>query len=162
MAYCDQDFKVDPLAQLKVTNSIVTWIKDLLNDPAVKSADMGRPALGLQDTYEYFLNQANLARFAQSSYMANNEDILHVRTVTTAVVEHKFTLNAPLLQAKELRIFDVSGIRPDRKHWIPYFSEVNVILFVLSLSSYDQMCDDMQKNKMTDAIEVIMVLISGF
>lgn len=158
MAYCGQDFKTEPLAHLKVTNSIVTWIKELLNDDAVKSSDLRRPALGLQDTYEYFLNPANLARFAQASYVATNDDILNVNIVTTAVTEHKFTLNVPTLQAKELRIFDVNGIRPDRKHWIPYFSEVNVIWFVLSLAFYDQTTEDSQANKMTDAIEVVVTL----
>lgn len=59
------------------------------------------------------------------------------------------------IQDTNYHFFDVSGLKHHRKTWKPYFEDVNAILFVVSLSSYDQMMvEEPDVNQMKDAIEV--------
>ncbi|ETN97338.1 G Protein, Alpha subunit family member (gpa-3), partial [Reticulomyxa filosa] len=52
-------------------------------------------------------------------------------------------------------VYDVGGQRSERQKWIHCFDGVNAVLFVVSLSSYDQMLyEDNSVNAMTEAIEL--------
>jgi hypothetical protein len=52
-----------------------------------------------------------------------------------------------------IHFFDVSGLKHHRKSWISYFDHVHSILFVASLSAYDQtMIEDPTINRMSDAL----------
>ena len=54
-----------------------------------------------------------------------------------------------------MRFYDVSGLKHHRKQWMGYFTDVHAILFVVSLSCYDQMMsEDRNTNRMEDAIKV--------
>ncbi len=102
---------------------------------------------------------SNIMKYAQEKYQASNEgtlnfpwflDALHIRTVTQSVQEHIFPL-----ENRKMHVYDVSGLRQHRKHWISYFTEVHAILFVASLACYDQwMVEDQETNRMVDAIKV--------
>jgi hypothetical protein len=95
----------------------------------------------------------DLERFRNPNYTASNEDVLHIRTVTQTVAEHLFQVHQ-----KTFHIFDVSGLKNHRKHWISYFTDVPAILFVSSLACYDQwMVEEKQTNRMLDAIKVTRI-----
>jgi guanine nucleotide-binding protein subunit alpha len=52
-----------------------------------------------------------------------------------------------------IHMFDVSGLKHHRKKWLSYFDIVHTILFVVSLSSYDQtMIEDPTVNRMVDSL----------
>jgi hypothetical protein len=52
-----------------------------------------------------------------------------------------------------VHFYDVSGLKYHRTQWISYFDQVNCILFVTSLSSYDQvLVEDPTINRMADSI----------
>jgi guanine nucleotide-binding protein G(i) subunit alpha len=90
----------------------------------------------------------DLPRVTSADYRPTNQDILHVRTVTQSISD-------TVLEVDNLRLhfYDVSGLKHHRKQWIPYFSDVTTILFVVALSSYDQkMAEDETVNRMADAI----------
>ncbi|KAJ3335088.1 hypothetical protein HDU91_002371, partial [Kappamyces sp. JEL0680] len=60
-------------------------------------------------------------------------DILKLRTVTQSISDTVFKV-----QSKNIHFIDVSGLKHHRKAWLSYFDDVHSILFVVSLSSYDQ------------------------
>ena len=54
-----------------------------------------------------------------------------------------------------LRRFDVGGQRNERRKWIHCFDNVDCVVFVASLSEFDQMLyEDETKNRMDEALEL--------
>ncbi|KAJ3055461.1 guanine nucleotide-binding protein subunit alpha [Rhizophlyctis rosea] len=91
----------------------------------------------------------DVTRFADPSFVPSNEDILRTRYRTTEITETRFTIDKLVY-----RMFDVGGQRSDRLFWAPYFEgDVNAILFIVSLASFDQMLvEDATVNRMLDAL----------
>ncbi|KAJ2999254.1 Guanine nucleotide-binding protein alpha-2 subunit, partial [Globomyces sp. JEL0801] len=74
--------------------------------------------------------------------------MLQVRQVTQSVSETIFEIDK-----LRLHIYDVSGLRMHRSHWLKYFDEVMTVIFLVALSSYDQvLLEDPTVNRMADAI----------
>src|ERR1700761_5201085 len=73
-------------------------------------------------------------RMASRTYMPTDPDILRSRVKTTGITETTF-------QVGELtyRLFAVGGQRSERKKWIHCFENVTALVFLVSLSEYDQM-----------------------
>ncbi|KAJ3325486.1 hypothetical protein HDV06_004345 [Boothiomyces sp. JEL0866] len=75
-------------------------------------------------------------------------DILNLRVVTQTISETVFEIENEIFH-----FFDVSGLRHHRKHWLTYFEDVQCVLFVVSLSSYDQyLIEDPTVNRMVDSL----------
>ena len=53
---------------------------------------------------------------------------------TLGVEEHRFTLESGALPGTEWYIYDVGGSRSVRQHWIPYFDDVQAIIFLAPLA----------------------------
>ncbi|KAL2916670.1 hypothetical protein HK105_203784 [Polyrhizophydium stewartii] len=107
-----------------------------------------RECKNLQDTAGYFLSQS--AKFASDDYLPTDKDILHARLPTTQITETVFKIDN-----KFYRFFDVGGQQKHRKQWAPYFDDVHNIVFVASLSSYDQkLVEDPTINRMHDALNL--------
>jgi guanine nucleotide-binding protein G(i) subunit alpha len=57
------------------------------------------------------------------------------------------------IQHTKFHFFDVSGLKHHRSYWVPYFQNATTIVFVVSLSSYNQnMIEDPTMNRMADSI----------
>lgn len=82
-------------------------------------------------TISYF---NHIDRMASQNYLPTDQDILRSRVKTTGITETMF-------QVGELtyRLFDVGGQRSERKKWIHCFENVTALVFLVSLSEYDQM-----------------------
>jgi hypothetical protein len=66
------------------------------------------------------------------------------------------------IEKQTFHFFDVSGLKHHRKQWLPYFDKVTAILFVVSLSSYNQnMAEDPTVNRMADAIVVFDQMVNN-
>ncbi len=78
-----------------------------------------------------FFAEAN--RIAASNYLPSIGDVLRARTKTTAITEIRF----PIGQLS-IHMVDVGGQRSQRNKWIHCFESVTSIIFVTSLSEYDQ------------------------
>ncbi|GAA5896482.1 hypothetical protein JCM6882_001026 [Rhodosporidiobolus microsporus] len=99
----------------------------------------------LNDSAPYYFD--NIARLAQSGYLPTDQDILRSRVKSTGIVEVKLDIhNTPY------RLCDVGGQRSERKKWINCFSDVQVLLFVLALSEFNQMLyEDESVSRMAEA-----------
>jgi hypothetical protein len=70
--------------------------------------------------------------------------------VTQSVSETIFQIEGT---PNPLHVIDVSGLSHHRNHWLAYFDQVQSILFVASLSCYDQtMAEEEGVNRMVDSL----------
>ena len=84
----------------------------------------------LNYTYSFI---ENLDRLFQANYLPSNQDILFAKSRTTGICETPFELENHIY-----RMVDVGGQRSERRKWIQAFDGVNAVLFVASISGYDQ------------------------
>ncbi|KAJ3348309.1 hypothetical protein HDU91_006587 [Kappamyces sp. JEL0680] len=86
--------------------------------------------------------------FTPSERIQATNHILSLRMVTQSVSETIFTI-----KGVPYHFYDVSGLTYHRKVWTGYFSNVDTVLFVASLSAYNQMLvEDPTVNRMADAM----------
>ncbi|XP_049309476.1 guanine nucleotide-binding protein G(q) subunit alpha-like isoform X4 [Bactrocera dorsalis] len=116
-------------------------IKCLWADTGVQQCYERRREYQIIDSAKYFLDM--LDRVTQPDYVPTNDHILHSRVVTTEIVEHVFDTQQNKTKRKSnkrqlLRIIDVGGQRSERENWLQCFDEVTAVIFLASLSEYDQ------------------------
>jgi len=80
--------------------------------------------------YYYF---ADLGRLFDPHYIPNEQDIVQCRARTIGITETRFNL-----RDHEMLMVDVGGQKSERRKWIHCFQDVTSILFLVSLSGYDQ------------------------
>jgi len=129
-------------------------IKALWNDPGVRKASARSNEFHLLDSAPYFLN--NIERTFAVDYLPTEQDILRTRLATTGIIETDFVVDK-----LNFKMFDVGGQRGERKKWIHCFEKVRAILFIASLSEYDQMlAEDRTRNRMVESLALFEGIIS--
>ncbi|PPR07829.1 hypothetical protein CVT24_003106 [Panaeolus cyanescens] len=125
-------------------------IKALWDDKVVRLAVRRR--LQLPDSAGFFLS--DIDRIASRDYTATDDDIVRARLRTVGIQEHRlFFKQAGKESGWEWRIFDVGGCRTMRSAWLPYFDNVNVIIFLSPVSVFDQRLEEDPKvNRLQDSI----------
>ncbi|KAI8893674.1 guanine nucleotide binding protein, alpha subunit [Globomyces pollinis-pini] len=99
-------------------------------------------------TSPHFFNE--ISRIADPESTMTNNDVLLLRTVTQSISDSVFEISG-----FKVHFYDVSGLKHHRKHWIPYFDDVNCVVFVVNIAAFDQpMAEDPSKNQMEDAISL--------
>jgi len=107
-------------------------IEILWRDPGIKVAMTRTNEFNLIESASYFLGQS-LARVCNPDYVPSDQDILRCRKRTNGVSLMEFKQDQTSIQ-----IFDVGGQRGERKKWIRCFDNVTSIIYVASLSEFDQ------------------------
>ncbi|XP_063770521.1 guanine nucleotide-binding protein subunit alpha-15 [Pseudophryne corroboree] len=124
----------------------VIAIKKLWSDPGIRKCYERRREFQLLDSAFYYLT--NLERITQDGYMPTNEDILRIRVPTTGINEYCFSVDKV-----NLRMVDVGGQKSERKKWIHCFENVNALIYLASLSEYDQQLEENRKeNRMRESL----------
>ena len=83
-------------------------------------------------------------------------DIIYTRNATESIRETRI-----MVKNERLRIIDVGGHRHLRIHWKSHFDDVKAILFVVAISSYNQvMEEDGETKRMVDAIALFDQIIN--
>ena len=113
-------------------NDVADAIRALWRDPAVKEAVRRSREFQLNDSAVYYFNAID--RMANPGYMPTDQDILRSRVKTTGITETTFKVGE-----LTYKLFDVGGQRSERKKWIHCFENVTALVFLVSLSEYDQM-----------------------
>lgn len=111
---------------------IADALKSLWKDPGVREAVTRSREFQLNDSATYYFN--SLDRMAAPSYLPTDQDILRSRVKTTGITETTFKVGE-----LTYKLFDVGGQRSERKKWIHCFENVTALVFLVSLSEYDQM-----------------------
>jgi guanine nucleotide-binding protein G(i) subunit alpha len=107
-------------------------VRGLWQDPGVKEAVRRSREFQLNDSAVYYFTAID--RMAQPGYLPTDQDILRSRVKTTGITETTFKVGE-----LTYKLFDVGGQRSERKKWIHCFENVTALVFLVSLSEYDQM-----------------------
>lgn len=121
-------------------------IRNLWRDNAIKEAVRRSREFQLNDSAIYYFN--SIDRMAAPNYLPTDQDILRSRVKTTGITETTFKVGE-----LTYKLFDVGGQRSERKKWIHCFENVTALVFLVSLSEYDQMLyEDESVNRMQEAL----------
>ncbi len=124
-------------------------------DESIKKQFEKRYDFHVFDGAPYFFS--NLERLRPPQYVPSNEDILYCRRKTTGIVEVKFQHDG-----YSYNLCDVGGQRNERRKWVNCFEGVSAVLFVSSLSDFDQKCyEDDVTNRMNESLELFEQTING-
>ncbi|KZV99265.1 G-alpha-domain-containing protein [Exidia glandulosa HHB12029] len=125
----------------------------LWRDPAVRDV-LNRRKMRLEESSGFFLDEID--RIATTNYVPSEDDVLKARLKTLGVVEHTFTVDTSqvgLNRGVDWKIYDVGGARSQRHAWIPYFDDVNAIIFLAPISAFDQtLAEDPTVNRVEDSL----------
>ena len=107
-------------------------VRGLWRDAGVREAVSRSREFQLNDSAVYYFGAVD--RMADRRYMPTDQDILRSRVKTTGITETAFKIGE-----LTYKLFDVGGQRSERKKWIHCFENVTALVFLVSLSEYDQM-----------------------
>ncbi|KAH0828029.1 G protein alpha-subunit [Lanmaoa asiatica] len=107
-------------------------VRGLWRDSGVKEAVRRSREFQLNDSAVYYFNAID--RMSAPGYLPSDQDILRSRVKTTGITETTFKVGE-----LTYKLFDVGGQRSERKKWIHCFENVTALVFLVSLSEYDQM-----------------------
>lgn len=123
-------------------------LKSLWQDDIVQKAWQRGNEAALPDNLQYFF--PSLDRLFDPAYQPTEQDIIRCRARTIGITETSFRL-----RDQDLRMVDVGGQKSERRKWIHCFQDVTSILFLVSLSGYDQcLVEDKDANQMQDAMTI--------
>jgi len=143
-----------PRGGIDITPEIAELITTLWAHPAIKNTFATRKHLGVVDSAPHFFE--DIDRIAANDYVPTNEDILLVRIQTTGIRQAKFEV-----ENNHFTVVDVGGQRNERKKWIDQFSIVDAVLFVSSLSCYDQnLYEEDDVNAMGESIRLFGLVLN--
>ncbi|MCJ1387079.1 hypothetical protein MMC17_010208 [Xylographa soralifera] len=121
-------------------------MKGLWEDPSIQKTIKRGNEYALHDNILYFYH--HIDRLFKKDYIPTDQDILRSRLRTTGITETLFELGQ-----LNYHMFDVGGQRSERKKWVHCFEGVHCLLFVASLSGYDQcLVEDKTSNQMQEAL----------
>ncbi|XP_051893526.1 guanine nucleotide-binding protein subunit alpha-11-like isoform X2 [Pristis pectinata] len=119
-------------------------IKSLWNDSGVRICYERRREYQLLDSTNYYLN--DIDRIAASDYIPTDQDVLRVRVPTTGINE----------------IVDVGGQKSERRKWIHCFENVMSVIFLASLSEYDQVLEESEnENRMRESLALFHFILKS-
>jgi len=155
--------KIDSIKSNDLLNIESVWskklgheIRELWLDDGLQKTYEERHNFQLDDTAKYYFD--DLERLLVDDYVPTVPDILRSRVKTGgSVSETTFDL-----AGNTVKLIDVGGQRSERKKWIHCFEGVNAIIFVTSLSEYNQKCyEDDETNRMKESLLVFDEIVNS-
>ncbi|PCH44780.1 G-alpha-domain-containing protein [Wolfiporia cocos MD-104 SS10] len=132
------------LAQCRV-DMMTLW-----KDSTVKSV-LKKRKIRLEESPGFFLDE--LERVASLKYTPSDDDVLKARLKTVGVSEYRFEMEAGTETGTQWRIIDVGGSRSQGQTWVPFFDDVDAIIFLAPISGFDQtLAEDKSVNRLEDSV----------
>jgi len=139
----------------KLTPELGELVYELWKSDSVQALFKRRSEFQLNDSADYYFDE--IARLAAPGYMPTTDDILRSRVRTTGIVQSDF-----VIKGLNFSMFDVGGQRNERRKWIHCFDNVNAVVFVASLSEFDQnLYEDETKNRLDEALELFAQIVNS-
>ncbi|KAJ3378446.1 hypothetical protein HDU92_007382 [Lobulomyces angularis] len=96
-----------------------------------------------------FMDSAS--RIFDPIFSPTNQDVICCRKPTYDIKETRLLIK----DCGNLLVYDVGGQKSLRQYWVPYFSDVHGIIFLVDMSSYDMMMEeDSETNRMMDSLNL--------
>ncbi|KAG8215659.1 G-protein alpha subunit [Butyriboletus roseoflavus] len=120
-------------------------IHALWTDPAVQAL-LKRKGVHMEHSAGFFLN--DIIRIGKPGWTPGIDDIVRARLKTVGVEEHRFAVE----ESSEWYIYDVGGSRGSRHRWVPYFDDVQAIIFLAPLVFNQVLDEDKRINRLEDSV----------
>jgi guanine nucleotide-binding protein G(i) subunit alpha len=126
-------------------------LKLLLSDASFKQALDRRAEFNLQDCYLGFASQVfSYPAWGGASWVPSVQDCIASRVRTSGVLEESFVVDGI-----PFKMIDVGGQRAERKKWLGCFSDVSGVIFVASISEYNQqLFEDHAVNRVKESLQL--------
>ncbi|KZT30067.1 G-alpha-domain-containing protein [Neolentinus lepideus HHB14362 ss-1] len=149
----DGRHKADPTAVLVACRDDIL---SLWQDSAVHSV-LHKHGVRLEEMPGFFLDDVD--RIATFNYEPTDDDILRARVRTLGVEEHHLVMQSGNLVATskfgtEWYIYDVGGSRGQRHTWIPYFEDIQAIIFLAPMVFNQSLEEDPSVNRLQDTLNL--------
>lgn len=118
-------------ASLVFSHELAVAIDALWKSPAIQTVYERRSEYWLMDATPYYLNE--VFRIAADDFEPTEEDMIMTRVRTTGIVVSEIAE-----KPYKFQIVDVGGQRSERRKWIHCFDDVKAIIYLASLSGYNQ------------------------
>jgi len=139
----------------KLTPELGELIVKIWANESIKALFTRRNEFQLNDSAEYYFDKVTV--IAADGYVPDEGDILRSRVRTTGIVQSEFAI-----KGLNFCMFDVGGQRNERRKWIHCFDNVNAVVFVASLSEFDQkLYEDETKNRLDEAVELFKQIVNS-
>jgi len=137
---------VDSSAGIPLT--IAPAIAAVWADPGVKKCRKREAEFHLLDSAVYFLDKVE--DYFKEEFNPSLQDSLRTRLTTTGIIETQF-----FIKGMDFKMYDVGGQRGERKKWMHCFDDVTAIMFIASLSEYNQvLAEDRTKNRLHESLDL--------
>lgn len=132
----------------------------LWKDPIVREV-LDRLKLRLEEMPGFFLD--DLERVTDLNYMPSDADIVRARIKTLGVTEYRFTVKGVGNSiSRDWRLYDVGGQRSCRAAWVPFFDDMDAIIFLAPISCFDQVLEeDPSVNRLEDSVLLWKSIVSN-
>lgn len=145
-----------------VLNACAEDMKRLWTDPIIRKL-MEVEKMRPEEMAGFFLDA--LDRVTSPRYIPTDDDVLRARLKTLGVSEHRFTMKSGHMgspMSHDWRVFDVGGQRSLRAAWVPYFDDMNAIIFLAPISCFDQVLqEDPSVNRLADSFLLWKAIVSN-
>ncbi|EED84357.1 candidate G-protein alpha subunit, partial [Postia placenta Mad-698-R] len=153
----DDEGECEPQAQsaAEVIASCAEDVAALWSDAGVQAVLSRRKAKArLEEGPGFFLN--DVARIAARGYEPSDEDVVRARLRTMGVQEYRFRFERAIPgpdAGRDWLLYDVGGARSLRHAWLPYFDDINALIFLAPISCFDErLAEDRRVNRLQDSI----------
>lgn len=131
-----------------ITPDVAAHIAALWKDPSVMRAYRERSKFQLNDSAKFFFDK--VLEISAPDYIPTIDDIIKTRVRTAGILEETYRIDGV-----DFVVYDVGGQRNERRKWIHAFDDVAAIIFVASLSEYDQtLFEDNLVNRLIEALNL--------
>lgn len=139
----------------KLTPELGALITKIWGHEAIKGVFQRRSEFQLNDSAEHYFT--NVERLSTADYLPKLDDVLRSRVRTTGIVQSDFRINSI-----DFSMFDVGGQRNERRKWIHCFDNVDAVVFVASLSEFDQVLfEDESQNRLDEALDLFRQIVNS-
>ncbi|KAF8435441.1 G-protein alpha subunit [Boletus edulis BED1] len=134
-----------PCDPTPLLEALASDIHALWTDPAVRAL-LKRRGVQMEHSAGFFLN--DVLRIGQPGWKPDIDDIVRARLRTFGVEEYRFSAD----NGSDWYIYDVGGSRGSRSQWVPYFDDVQAIIFLAPLVFNQMLDEDKMINRLEDSI----------
>ncbi|KAJ1406325.1 GPA5, alpha subunit of a heterotrimeric G protein [Ochromonadaceae sp. CCMP2298] len=125
---------------------LAIWIDALWKDPGIQRVYARRSEYWLMDATPFYLDE--VYRITDPLFEITEEDIIMARVRSTGIV-----ISDVVERPYTFQLVDVGGQRSERRKWIDCFDNVDAIIYLASLSGYNQVLfEDQQANIMRESL----------
>lgn len=144
------------LTDESLTIEIADIIHEVWNDPQIQHIykQVFYESCGIGENAPYFFE--NVKRISEDDYMPTDEDILKIRIRTTGMSSMPFIINHNI----KLLLVDLGGQISERGKWRNGFRNTNYIMYVISLSDFDQKCFDSDDYRTNDSLSLFQEIVN--